>query len=240
LDNQNMMQLMLIVILALCGYLALLKYVYDHAANRASFPMLAVLVLVIYGVVCGGVVMVLSQMGSMEYTFVGFLLLGACAMLFAMLAYFVRHFSEIRKSWLALFLMYLLVVGYLTLFNRRGTNDTYILTGFPSLREAIETRSLQPLNHMLLNTVMFMPIGFLFPMLQPKKLNNLLLVVAGSAMLSVAIESTQLMLRLGQCDLEDILANTLGGLVGLLGYRVYLRLFHPEEEYEDDEEEEEE
>lgn len=230
LENQNLMQVILIVIVILCGYLALLKYVFNHAANRASFPMLAVLLLVIYGGVSGGVAMVLSRLGSTEYTFMGFLMLGACGMLFASLSYLARHFGEIRKKWLAMFLMYLLVVGYLTLFNRKGANDTSILTGFPSIREAIGTRSLKPLNHMFLNGVLFMPAGFLLPMMQPKKLNNLLLATAGSAMLSVTIESVQLMLRLGQCDLEDILFNTLGGLAGILCYRLSLRFIHPDEE----------
>ena len=238
METQNMMQLILLVILILCGYLALLKYVYDHAASRAAFPMLAIVLLLIYGGVCGGVVLVLRSLGSMEYTFLGFLLLGACVMLFASFAFLIRHFMEIRKSWLAMFLMYLLVVGYLTVFNRKGANDTSVLTGFPNIQKAIETHSLQPLNHMFLNVVMFVPLGFLLPMIHPKKLNHLLLTVAGSAMLSVSIESTQLILRLGQCDLEDIAANTLGGMIGLLGYRAYLRFFHPEEAYDGEEEEE--
>ena len=46
LGNMGMMQWILVVILALCGYLALLKYVYDHAANRNAFPILAIVGLV--------------------------------------------------------------------------------------------------------------------------------------------------------------------------------------------------
>ena len=160
LGTQGSMQLILIGILVLCGYLALLKYVYDHAANRAAFPILAIFLLIIYGVLFGGLMMVLSQLGSAEYTFMGILLLGACVTVFVMLAYLMRHFREMNKGALSLFVMYLLVVAYLTIFNRKGQSDTSILTGFTSFQEAIEKHSLQPLNHFLLNIIMFMPLMF--------------------------------------------------------------------------------
>ena len=234
----GMMQWILVVILALCGYLALLKYVYDHAANRNAFPILAILLLLVYGGVFAGVVMTLSRLGSTEYMFVGILMLAACVTLFVMVYYLLRNFQEIRKSWLAVFILYLLAVGYLTIFNRSEGRSTDVLTGFASFQRAIETRSLAPLNHFMLNVVMFLPLGFLFPMLQPERLDKLLLVTPISAMLSVAIESIQLTLRLGQCDLEDIVANTLGGVLGLLVYRLYIRLFHPDGVMDEEEEEE--
>ena len=219
-EASGSMSLILLVILMLCGYLALLKYVFDRAANRSAFPLLAVLLLLLYGGICGALYLILRSMGSDEVMLLGFLILGACVTVFLMLSYLLRHFREMRAGWLAMFVTYLLVLGYITVFSRDGTNSTAILAGFTSFEEALETHSLQPLNHFLLNVVMFIPLGFLFVMMQPSRLDRVLLVLPISTMLSVTIETIQLMLRLGQCDLEDIVANALGGVIGLLLYRV--------------------
>ena len=239
MESQNTMQVILLVVLGLCGYLALLKYVHDHAENRSSFPMLAVILLLIYGAICGGLVMVLSRMGSMEFTFMGLMMLGAVLAVLAMIVYIMKYFRNIRKTWLAMLVMYVLVVGYLTIFNRKGQQDTSIIAGFPSILKALETGTVAPLNHMLLNLVLFIPVGFLIPMLYPRRLNDLLLVVAAGAALSVSIESIQLLLRMGQCDVEDIVANTLGSLLGLVCYRMYRRFFQSDEDLEDEDEEDE-
>ena len=241
-DSQNTMQIILIAVLLLCGYLALLRYMHAHTANRSAFPLLAVFLLLIYGGVSGGVTMILMQMGTIETTFMGFLMLGACITVFLMLAYLLRHHRDMHKGWVLIFFLYTVSVGYITVFSRNGGNDTSILGGFTSIEEAISTHSIEPLNHMLLNVVLFVPFGFLFPMMEPENLNKLLIVIPVGAMTSVTIESVQLMMRLGQCDLEDIVANTLGGVIGLLLYRLYMIVFHRDEYegYEEDEEDEEE
>lgn len=223
LGAQSMIQILLIVILLLCGYLVLLKYVFDHAANRGAFTLLALVLLMIYGGLSGGLMLLLTRMGDMDFVFMALLMLGACITLFLMFVYLLRNFTEMRKGPLSLFVLYLLVLAYITIFSRHGQNSTAIFTSFTAIQEAIETRSFEPLKHMLLNVLLFVPLGVLFPMMQPEKLNSLLRIIPVGAMLSVTIESIQLLLGLGQCDLEDIVANTLGAVIGLLGFRLYRR-----------------
>ena len=72
-----------------------------------------------------------------------------------------------------------------------------------------------------MNVAMFVPIGFLFPLILPEKLNKLSLVIPLGLMLTTLIETTQMLLRMGQCDLEDLVANTVGAIIGLLLYRMF-------------------
>ncbi len=225
MGNQGAIQIIIIVILLLCGYLGILQYVYKHAENQSAFPILAVFLLILYGSISGMLVYVLGSLGNMEIAFMGILMLGACLFMFFSLRGLTLHFREISKSWLAMFLVYVLAVAYVTIFSRHGENDTSILTGFVSIEKAIRTRSTRPLNHMMLNVIMFVPLGYLFPMILPGRLNKILLVTIMGAMMTVTIESVQLLLRLGQCDLEDMLANTLGAVIGLLFFRLYNRFF---------------
>ena len=128
---------------------------------------------------------------------------------------------------LLLFLLYLLMVSYITVFSRRGRYQSEILLKFDSIEEAIRRRSLEPLQHLWLNVVLFVPIGILFPMIEPRKLDQLSYVFPLGMLLTTLIETTQLMLHIGQCDLEDMVANTLGACLGLLIYRLYRRILPP-------------
>ena len=224
IENSSFMQILMIVILLLCGYLWLLQYVYQHAANRSNLPVLAIFLLLIYGGVSGMLMMILSRMGNMEVVFVSTLILAACVTVFMMLTFVIRRFREIQKRWLSIFIVYLLALAYVTVFSRDGvSNDTSIFAGFTSVQKFIETGDVGVFRHLMLNLAMFVPVGVLLPMIQPERLNKLMVVAPISAMMTVMIESVQLLLRLGQCDLEDITANALGGVVGLLLYRIGLR-----------------
>lgn len=73
---------------------------------------------------------------------------------------------------------------------------------------------------MILNVVMFMPLGYLFVQMHPRKLGDAAQVLGIGVMLSTIIESCQLIFRLGNCDVDDILANTFGALLGLVLYKI--------------------
>jgi glycopeptide antibiotics resistance protein len=51
-------------------------------------------------------------------------------------------------------------------------------------------------------------------------------------LLTTIIETTQLLMRNGQCDLEDLAANTVGALLGLLLYKLIRRAM-PSRAYEE-------
>ncbi len=78
-----------------------------------------------------------------------------------------------------------------------------------------------PVEDLLLNIILFMPLGFLLP-LACKKLNfrKTLLI---SLFFSLTIEITQYLAHLGCCDIDDIFNNTLGAVLGYGFYRLVNR-----------------
>ncbi|MFS0556651.1 VanZ family protein [Brevibacillus sp. 179-C9.3 HS] len=69
------------------------------------------------------------------------------------------------------------------------------------------------------NVIAFMPLGFLLPLLFPKIAGSLFRVITLSLMLSLGVELTQLVMNVGTFDVDDLLLNTSGGIIG---YVVYL------------------
>jgi hypothetical protein len=106
--------------------------------------------------------------------------------------------------------------------------DAYDLKLAPlsDIRSAI--RSLQwtttPLLAAFFNVALFMPLGFLAPLVW-RRLDHWWAVLLSSALLSAAIETAQLLLRNHRTvSTDDVLANTLGGL---LGYGLMLAIRTP-------------
>ena len=70
------------------------------------------------------------------------------------------------------------------------------------------------------NVVMFVPLGFFMPLLW-KKLRKLLPFILAALTVIVSIELIQLMTALGCCDVDDLLLNLPGMLLGYLAWRVF-------------------
>lgn len=75
------------------------------------------------------------------------------------------------------------------------------------------------------NVICFIPFGFVIPVLaiRCRGLGKMLLL---SFMASLLVETIQLFSKLGSFDVDDILLNTLGGLIGYLLFRLGNALLH--------------
>lgn len=69
------------------------------------------------------------------------------------------------------------------------------------------------LDNTLGNMLIFLPLGFFLPILF-KKVITLRKVISGSILISFTFEALQFFLQLGQFDIDDIILNTLGSIVG--------------------------
>ena len=76
-----------------------------------------------------------------------------------------------------------------------------------------------PIEDLLLNVILFMPLGFFLPYLWPK-LNMWKTTLIGF-FFSICIETTQYFAHWGCLGLDDVLNNTLGTCVGFLCWTVY-------------------
>lgn len=130
------------------------------------------------------------------------LLLGVVGVLFLISALCSREQNKL------LLILYSAVVVYLTLLNRKAGSRRFNLTPFWSYRHFIKNIYFRRL--ILNNILLFVPFGFIISRLNPKWSTIRILVL-----ISVWIEMCQYMSGRGLFELDDIISNSLGGLIGL-------------------------
>lgn len=135
-----------------------------------------------------------------------------------------RRRRDLSVPAVVLLAVYLVALLWITLFSRDGTSNTKVLFSFGKIGRFLQTGELGEFRHVMLNVLMFAPLGFLLPRLCRDRLNRFLCVLAVGLWLTATVESLQYLFVIGQCDLEDIIGNTLGTAVGYGLNRLYLRI----------------
>jgi glycopeptide antibiotics resistance protein len=74
-------------------------------------------------------------------------------------------------------------------------------------------------GNILGNVYLFIPLGLLLPLVY-RKANNIWIILFLSLILSIFFEATQYALASGSSDIDDVILNTLGGISGLLLFRL--------------------
>lgn len=212
------------IILYIAGfYLLARRTVAGAVAPRNRITFLAVLFLV-YSCIAAGFAIWAYQWrnpGLAMYAICLLFSLIEIGMIFLTLSHCNR---EIRSRHVILFLLYLFAILLVTLVTRRPRADVVLQTEmFASVKEFMVKGTVEDLNHMVLNIVMFMPLGYLFVQMHPQKLGDPAKVVGVGIMLSSVIETCQLIFRLGNCDMDDILANTIGIFLGWALFKIIHR-----------------
>lgn len=81
------------------------------------------------------------------------------------------------------------------------------------------------------NIIMFMPLGFLLPLIW-KEFKSVKKVVTAGFLFSIVIELSQL-LNIRDTDIDDLLMNTIGAFLGLLIFCLFKKLFKNKKEVEE-------
>lgn len=143
-----------------------------------------------------------------------------------------NHKKQIRLLCRVLFVLYIAGLVYFLFFaemlDRTGIERSYRynLTPFREIRRFIVYADLlgpmAVISNLFGNIVIFMPFGFLVPILGRKKRNFWFTSLLSFA-LSLAVECIQLVTRTGCFDVDDIFLNTIGGMLGYLVYALVQR-----------------
>lgn len=115
---------------------------------------------------------------------------------------------------------YFSIIDVLNLKTNSGFRS-FNLIPFQTVKDFISLGSedfLWAFSNIIGNIAVFMPLGYLLPLLF-KKSNNIYKVLSISLCLSILFEILQYTLYLGSADIDDIILNTLGGITG---YGVYI------------------
>jgi glycopeptide antibiotics resistance protein len=75
------------------------------------------------------------------------------------------------------------------------------------------------------NVVGFIPFGFILPLLM-KKFQRLSAVILASFCLSLTFEMLQLLFEFGSFDVDDLILNTLGGMLGYIPAKLLLHIIN--------------
>ena len=73
------------------------------------------------------------------------------------------------------------------------------------------------------NVIGFIPFGFILPLLM-KKFQRLSAVILGTFCLSLTFEILQLLFEFGSFDVDDLILNTFGGMLGYIPAKLLLRI----------------
>ena len=145
-----------------------------------------------------------------------------------------RAERRIRLTGRLLFAAYILILIYFLFFaewysHGLGIRDVrrYNFIPFAEIRRFWEHRDSLGFPAVFLNLagniIGFVPIGFFFPVID-RKFTGFFATAAAGIALSALVEGIQLLLRLGICDVDDLILNTCGTVIGYLCFLLMRKL----------------
>lgn len=133
-----------------------------------------------------------------------------------------------------IFVLYFIVLFYFLFFSEEmGRTYTereyhYNLVPFKEINRFIQYREMLGMRSVMLNivgnVVAFMPFGTFLPVFVAKW-KKFWFTALYSFELSLFVETLQLITKVGSFDVDDLLLNTLGGILGYVLYRI-LKYFY--------------
>ncbi len=143
-----------------------------------------------------------------------------------------NHKKQIRLLCRVLFALYIAGLVYFLFFadmlDRVGIERSYHYNVIPfrEIRRFIVYADLlgpmAVISNLFGNIAIFMPFGFLVPILGRKKRKFWFTALLGFE-LSLSVECIQLVTKTGCFDVDDIFLNTIGGMLGYLVYALMQR-----------------
>lgn len=124
----------------------------------------------------------------------------------------------------------MLFFKYVPLFDIFNSNREIIrsvsLVPFHSIKMYLSNgRFLKPISMINVygNILLFVPLGIYLPLYKKRK--NFIKNLLYGLIIATGVEVVQFVFALGVMDIDDVILNTLGFIVGLLTYTIFLKLF---------------
>jgi Glycopeptide antibiotics resistance protein len=139
-----------------------------------------------------------------------------------------------KAGWL-LFYFYIILLAYFLFFSEHYGRENilkeyrYNLEFFKEIKRFIKYREQLGFEsfavNILGNILAFAPFGFFLPLLNVKY-RKIFYTTFLCFIFSLGVETIQLILKVGIFDVDDIIMNTAGGVLGYLSYLIFCRIFH--------------
>jgi len=106
------------------------------------------------------------------------------------------------------------------------------LVPFREINRSLQSLSDHAMVNLFGNVAIFLPLGFVLAFMWNRVRMAGVKIVSCAFLLSLGLETAQLVFMIGQFDVDDILLNTLGGLLGFIVYRTVRFVMERTEQYE--------
>ena len=132
-----------------------------------------------------------------------------------------RKSELIKRLFSYLFVIWCALILWITLFSRVPSDHRVFRS---DLLYEFKKLLIDPIDGVyyvklfLENILLFVPLGFLSPW---KKWWTVLVT---GCLFSIFIESVQYVSMLGECEIDDIIANTLGALLGFFLFKIFISI----------------
>ena len=138
--------------------------------------------------------------------------------------------ASIKRVLWSVFVVYLIGNLYCTTFSRVPNSGRMIdlrpfKTYFELFKEPLEgggevtglfawfMKDTSPLVGLILNILLYYPLGYLLPILFPKLKPKYVILIG--CLCSIATEANQYIFKVGWCETDDVIHNTLGTAIGV-------------------------
>lgn len=133
-----------------------------------------------------------------------------------------------------LFYLYIIIIFYFVLLSERYGRETGYDTSHVNLVLFKEIGRFWRYRHLLSveavitnlfgNIFAFSPFGFMLPVMTEKR-RGFIRTVFATFIFSLIIETSQLIMKVGVFDVDDLLLNTVGGMIGYIAYRILAKIY---------------
>lgn len=140
--------------------------------------------------------------------------------------------KKIRIAGVVLFFLYLVVLTYFLFFSERYGRTaerefSYNLTPFLEIRRFWNYREILGVKAVFINLagniLAFVPFGAILPVIS-RRFRGFFRVMLLGFFFSLLVECTQLVTRVGTFDVDDLMLNTLGAVIGYLFFTLCDRI----------------
>ena len=141
-----------------------------------------------------------------------------------------KLYDNRKKLTQLLFILYIISVLSVTFIVRETMvlrtpdNRGVVLQPFREFEEMMNGMHFFWFKQIFLNILLFVPFGFLLPMIHTRFRNPILTVVTG-CIFSCFIEITQYITGRGLTEVDDVITNTIGAAVGVVIYKLVSGVF---------------
>ncbi len=210
------MGLFLVILVCVIGFFVFLSWLFSYADRRYPMSMIMVTALLIYGCMLGILFALGQYLGELGLVLYAVSILYSCMYWGWKIIKAHKEKHKIQWGIMLTLLAYTWAVLYITIIMREGGSSARVqMEVLNWANNSAQNSGAESFQHILMNCIMFIPIGILYPFLYEQCRRKVYIsAISFGLLLSVLIETCQLIFRYGTCDIDDILSNFLGTVIG--------------------------